>query len=187
MRLNRNIVEKTIDEKQFKITIIPIGALIKWDHIAQQGNTLNKLLEKLVKDADNGSVNPAEYEQMINLATQDIESQMEEILSLILDHEDNDTTYDKTWWVSHMSEAKGLIVECVTKDEISSTKKGGTLEWDMLFSVMNKYWRAITWKEFFNMDMLEIKNITKLLPKEAIDLCFKEDNNSIKVSHVRYK
>jgi hypothetical protein len=192
MRLNRKTTSIDIENKRFEITVIPIGALILWDEINEKSVKMDKLLKKMIVDAEKqeagtGRVNPKEYEQLVGLMTLDIEKPVIDILRMILAHEANDSDFDfdKSWWLEHMGESRGLIEKAITKDGVFTGKKQ-KVDWDMLYSMINKHWRAVTWKEFFDLDVKEIGNIVRLFPSDSGDLFLEKDSSTMRIGHVRY-
>lgn len=191
MRLNRKTAVIDIQDKHFEITVVPIGALIMWDEINEKRMQMDHILKKLIADAEKqeagtGMVNPKEYEQFIDLLTLDVEKQVLQILCFILDHEANDSVFDKEWWTEHMEESRGLIEKAITKDGVFKCKQK-KIDWDMLYSLINKHWRSVSWKEFFDLDFKELGNIVKLFPPGAGDMFIEKDNSSIKIGHIRIK
>ena len=188
MRVGRKVEKIDIHDFHAEIEVVPIGALILWDEINEKRIRMDRLLRKMESDAEKYKrVSPTEYTEFMDLVMLDIEKQILQILSLILDHEANDSHFDRSWWLEHIDQAKDLINRCIQKDITTPPRKNQRkIDWDMLYSMVNKYWRAMSWKEFFDLDFKELGNIVKFFPKDSQDL-FLSPDESIRVSHMRTK
>ena len=170
MRVGRNVAHITIRDKEFDISITPSGAIIRWGEIVELGEKLNSLAKDVIKEYNDKDINPARYQELIELINLPIDDTIFDILAQILEHPDNGYVFDKDWWeeISEV-EVRRFIEECIKKDGKLTSSRDERVDWDGLYTSLCKFWKPITWKELFQMDMIDIRYACRFIPKDIFD------------------